>query len=107
MSQNPGMAQALLQQVAGSNPALLQQLGENPEQVLQQILGSSADDENDEEGNVPPGAQVVNVTVEERAAIQRVRLRCVGGSQSYGFTLITAGRARIHPAASRRSLLCV
>lgn len=75
MSQNPAMAQALLQQIAATNPALLQQLGENPQQFLAGILESAAAEdlgEDDEEGPVPPGATVVNVTPEERAAIERV-----------------------------------
>jgi UV excision repair protein RAD23 len=71
MAQNPAVAQQLLQQVAASNPALLQQFGENPEQAIRQLL-ASVDDENDEEGPIPEGAHVVSVTVEERAAIERL-----------------------------------
>jgi len=80
MSQNPAMTQALIQQIAATNPALLQQLGANPEQVIAEILQSAAEDElggDDEEGPVPPGAHVLNVTAEERAAIGRVRALCL------------------------------
>jgi UV excision repair protein RAD23 len=53
---------------------MAQQLAQNPE-MLMQILGSLAageDAEDGEGGGVPPGAQVISVTEEERAAIQRV-----------------------------------
>lgn len=72
IAQNPAMAQALIQQLGASNPALLQQLGANPEQAIADILQSHGG-EDDEEGPVPPGAHVVSVTPEERAAIERVR----------------------------------
>ena len=80
MSQNPAMAQALIQQIAATNPALLQQLGENPQQFIAGILESAtAEDlgDDDEEGPVPPGAHVLNVTPEERAAIERVCIPCL------------------------------
>ena len=76
MTQNPEMTQALIQQIAATNPGLLQQLGANPERVIAEILQSAAEGdmgEDDEEGPVPPGAHVVSVTPEERAAIERVR----------------------------------
>jgi len=72
MSQNPAMTQALIQQIAASNPALLQQLGANPEQVIADVLQSAGDGQEDDEGPVPPGAHVVSVTLEERAAIERL-----------------------------------
>ena len=76
MAQNPEMTQALIHQIAATNPALLQQLGANPERVIAEILQSAGaeDGDDDEEGPVPPGAHVVSVTVEERAAIERVRI---------------------------------
>ena len=77
MAQNPAMTQALIQQIAATNPALLQQLGADPERVIAEILQSATDDgmgEDDEEGPVPPGAHVLNVTPEERDAIERVRI---------------------------------
>jgi UV excision repair protein RAD23 len=75
MAQNPAMTQALIQQISATNPELLGQLGANPEQVIAEILQSAANEElgeDDEEGPVPPGAHVLSVTVEERAAIERV-----------------------------------
>jgi UV excision repair protein RAD23 len=78
VAQNPAMTQALIQQIAATNPGLLHQLGGNPEQVIQQILESANEDggEGDEEGPFPPGTHVLSVTAEERAAIERVRRLC-------------------------------
>jgi len=73
MAQNPAMTQALIQQIAATNPGLLQQLGANPEQVIADIIQSTGEHaEDDEEGPVPPGAHVLSVTPEERAAIERL-----------------------------------
>lgn len=75
MAQNPAMTQALIQQIARTNPALLEQLGANPEQVIAEILQSAANEELGEDGEehqIPPNAQVLSVTQEERAAIERL-----------------------------------
>lgn len=75
VARNPAMAGLLIRQIAGANPGLVQQLGED--QFIAGILGLAAGEEggeNDEEDPVPPGAHVVNVTPEERAAIERVRV---------------------------------
>ena len=81
MAQNPAMTQALIQQIAATNPALLEQLGANPEQVIADILQSVGGEDlgggDDEEGPIPPGATVLNVTLEERAAIERVCVPCL------------------------------
>ncbi|TFL02492.1 hypothetical protein BDV98DRAFT_528178 [Pterulicium gracile] len=77
--QNPALIQPLIQQMAAVNPELAQSLVQNPE-ALMQLLGVSPDqmggdfEMGDEEGGggVPPGAQVVNVSEEERAAIERL-----------------------------------
>lgn len=71
LAQNPEMAQHLVQQIAQSNPQLAQTLGEHPE-ALAQLLGEMEEFGEDGEGALPPGAQVVNVTEDERAAIERV-----------------------------------
>jgi UV excision repair protein RAD23 len=74
MAQNPAMIQPLIQQLAASNPAIAQTIAQNPE-ALTQLLGGAGGiefDEDGEDGPVPPGAHVVSVTEEERAAIQRV-----------------------------------
>lgn len=83
VQQNPALLQPLIQQLATNNPGLGQALAENPE-LLYQILGGimpgagaagaggEGDDFDDEGGPIPPGAQVISVTEEERAAIERV-----------------------------------
>jgi UV excision repair protein RAD23 len=69
---NPGEAQLLVQHLAAQHPAIAQMLSQNPE-VLLQLLGEGADaDMSDAEGPTPPGAQIIRVTEEERAAIERV-----------------------------------
>ncbi|CAA7263206.1 unnamed protein product [Cyclocybe aegerita] len=67
---NPELIQPLIQQLATQNPAIAQMIAQNPE-ALFQLLGVELDDE-DGAGPVPPGAHVVNVTEEERAAILRL-----------------------------------
>ncbi len=70
MAQNPALIQPVIQEIAAQNPQLAQLFAQNPE-ALAQILGGELGD--DEEGEIPPGAQVIQVTEEERAAIERVR----------------------------------
>lgn len=67
---NPGLLQYLIQQLASQNPSIAQTLAENPEALLQH-LGIEHDGTDGEGTPIPPGAQVVSVTEEERAAIQR------------------------------------
>lgn len=108
MAQNPEMTQALIQQIGATNPELLQQLGANPERVIAEILQSAAaeEGEDDEEGPVPPGAHVLSVTIEERAAIERVRsLYSPWNHISYEPHLTTAGIPWIYAAAGYRGLL--
>ncbi|KAH7339476.1 hypothetical protein B0J17DRAFT_751980 [Rhizoctonia solani] len=71
--ENPALLQPLIQQLAQSNPQIAQQLAQNPE-LLYQILGGMGGDEGEDygEGQIPPGAQVINITEEERAAIGRL-----------------------------------
>lgn len=71
LAQNPEAIQPLLQSLAAQNPGLAQAFAANPE-LLMQMLGGEFEGED---GDVPPGAQVINVTEEERAAIERVRYR--------------------------------
>ncbi|PPQ68201.1 hypothetical protein CVT25_015033 [Psilocybe cyanescens] len=71
MAQNPALIQPLIQQLATQNPAIAQMIAQNPE-ALFQLLGIELDDGEEEGGQVPPGAHVVSVTEEERAAIRRV-----------------------------------
>lgn len=63
----PRMLEPILQQVGAGNPQLAHLIGQNPDHFLQLLA-------EDTEGDipVPPGAQEVPVTEEERAAIERV-----------------------------------
>ncbi|MCJ1239879.1 hypothetical protein MMC14_007877 [Varicellaria rhodocarpa] len=62
----PRMLEPILQQVGAGNPQLAQLIGQNPDQFLQ-LLSEDAD----EDAPLPPGAQAVSVTEEEREAIER------------------------------------
>lgn len=61
------MLEPILQQVGAGNPQLAQLIGQNQEQFLQ-LLSEDIDDET----QLPPGAQSISVTEEERDAIERV-----------------------------------
>lgn len=63
----PQMLEPILQQVGAGNPQLAALIGENPDQFLQLLA-------EDTEGDtpLPPGAQEISVTEDERAAIERV-----------------------------------
>ncbi|KAG6816976.1 hypothetical protein H0H87_001291 [Tephrocybe sp. NHM501043] len=69
LQSNPDNAQALIQALAIANPGLAQALSRNPT-VLTELLGLQFD--GDDEQQLPPGAHVVSVTEEERAAIERL-----------------------------------
>ncbi|KAI0829791.1 hypothetical protein BC628DRAFT_1358781 [Trametes gibbosa] len=69
MAQNPALIQPMVQEIAAQNPQLAQLFAQNPE-ALAQILGGDIGE--DEEGGIPPGAQIIHVTEEERAAIERL-----------------------------------
>lgn len=73
IAQNPALAQPLIQQLAASNPQLAQLFANNPD-ALMQLLGGEGGDFGDDEGGIPPGANVIHITEEEQAAIQRVRM---------------------------------
>lgn len=70
VQQQPHMLEPILQQVAAGNPQIASLIGQNSEQFLQ-LLGEDIDDG---EGDLPPGAQAISVTEEERDAIERVCL---------------------------------
>jgi len=63
----PRMLEPILQQVGAGNPQLAQLIGNNPDQFLQ-LLSEDAD----EDAPLPPGAQAISVTEEEREAIERL-----------------------------------
>ncbi|KAH8982674.1 hypothetical protein EDB92DRAFT_1627849 [Lactarius akahatsu] len=69
VAQNPNLLQLVIQQLAQGNPQLAQALASNPDALLD-LLGGGGEEGEDEP--IPPGAQVVNVTPEERAAIERL-----------------------------------
>ncbi|KAJ5474871.1 UV excision repair protein (RadW) [Penicillium sp. IBT 31633x] len=68
VQQQPHMLEPILQQVAAGNPQIASIIGQNSEQFLQ-LLGEELEDE---EGALPPGAQAISVTEEERDAIERL-----------------------------------
>lgn len=63
------MLEPILQQLGAGNPQLAQLIAANPDQFLG-LLGEDADDDVP----LPPGAQAISVTEEERDAIERVSL---------------------------------
>jgi len=67
VQQQPQMLEPILQQVGAGNPQLAQLIGQNPDQFLQLL---SEDGDND--APLPPGAQAISVTEEEREAIERL-----------------------------------
>ncbi|POR34059.1 UV excision repair protein rhp23, partial [Tolypocladium paradoxum] len=67
VQQQPQMLEPILQQLGAGNPQLAQLIASNPDQFLQ-LLGENADDDVP----LPPGAQAISVTEEERDAIERL-----------------------------------
>ena len=70
----------MIQQLAQSNPQLAQVLAQNPEALLD-LLGDPGVGDDGEP--IPPGAQVLSVTPEERDAIERVGYFCHLSSGTY------------------------
>lgn len=62
------MLEPILQQLGAGNPQLAQLIAQNPDQFLT-LLGESA---GDDDAPLPPGAQAISVTEEERDAIERL-----------------------------------
>lgn len=69
VQQQPQMLEPILQQLGAGNPQLAQLISQNPQQFLA-LLG----EEGDDDAPLPPGAQAIAVTEEERDAIERVRI---------------------------------
>ncbi|RDA83488.1 hypothetical protein CP532_7042 [Ophiocordyceps camponoti-leonardi (nom. inval.)] len=67
VQQQPQMLEPILQQLGAGNPQLAQLIASNPDQFLQ-LLGEDVDDD----APLPPGAQAISVTEEERDAIERL-----------------------------------
>jgi UV excision repair protein RAD23 len=68
VQQQPQMLEPILQQVGAGNPQLAQLIASRPEEFLQLLAEDPEDD-----AALPPGAQAISVTEEERDAIDRVR----------------------------------
>ncbi|KAJ5756990.1 uncharacterized protein N7511_007172 [Penicillium nucicola] len=68
VQQQPHMLEPILQQVAAGNPQIASLIGQNSDQFLQ-LLG---EDIEEGEGDLPPGAQAISVTEDERDAIERL-----------------------------------
>lgn len=64
------MLEPILQQVGSGNPQLAALISQNPDAFLQLL---SEDSDDGEGAPLPPGAQQIAVTPEERDAIERVR----------------------------------
>ncbi|KAJ9603424.1 UV excision repair protein rad23 [Cladophialophora chaetospira] len=71
VQQQPAMLEPILQQLAEGNPELAQMIGSNQDQFLQ-LLAEDAQGEGGEGGPLPPGATAIQVTEEERDAIERL-----------------------------------
>ncbi|ORY17905.1 XPC-binding domain-domain-containing protein [Clohesyomyces aquaticus] len=67
VQQQPQMLEPILQQVGAGNPDLARMIAEHSDQFLS-LLAEDAD----EDAPLPPGAQAISVTEEEREAIERV-----------------------------------
>jgi UV excision repair protein RAD23 len=67
IQQQPSMLEPILHQLGAANPQLLQLVNQNPEEFLDMLSG-----QGEEDAVLPPGAQTVQVTEEERDAIERV-----------------------------------
>ncbi|KAI0295827.1 hypothetical protein B0F90DRAFT_1637252 [Multifurca ochricompacta] len=73
VSQNPALLQPMIQQLAQANPQLAPALAANPELIFDLLNeGLAGVNDGDDGEPIPPGAHVVNVTPEERAAIERL-----------------------------------
>ena len=68
VQQQPTMLEPILQQVGAGNPQLAQLISNHPDQFLQLLA-----EDTDDDAPLPPGAQAISVTEEEREAIERVR----------------------------------
>jgi hypothetical protein len=81
----------MIQQLAEANPQLAQGLAQNPELLYQMFSQGAAGLEGGEEGEFPPGAQVIQVTAEERDAIARVGFHCCSPHQHFLICHIVGG----------------
>jgi len=74
IQQNPDMLPQLMQQIGATNPNLLQQITQNQDRFVQMLNEPIADDSaTAPHGNLPPGAVSIQVTEQERDAIDRLK----------------------------------
>jgi UV excision repair protein RAD23 len=66
IQQDPNYLQQLIQELQNTNPQMYQAMQEDPEGALQALLGGGEVEEEESQG--------IQVTEEEKAAIDRVRL---------------------------------
>jgi UV excision repair protein RAD23 len=67
VQQQPQMLEPILQQVGAGNPQLAQLISQRPEEFIQLLA-----EDNEDDAALPPGAQAISVTEEERDAIDRL-----------------------------------
>ncbi|GAB1320231.1 UV excision repair protein rad23 [Madurella fahalii] len=68
VQQQPQMLEPILQQLGAGNPQLAQLIAQHPDQFLHLLSETGEDDD----ALLPPGAQQISVTEEERDAIERL-----------------------------------
>lgn len=101
LQQNPELAQAMLQQLAAQNPGIAQMIHQNPA-MLADLLGIET-----EESDIPPGAQVISVTPEERAAIERVSCRLSSGVMAINNIPAPVGSTGVPERSSIGGIFCL
>jgi UV excision repair protein RAD23 len=69
IQQQPQMLEQVITQLSAGNPQLATLINQHPEEFIQLLS-----DEMEDDAVLPPGAQTVHVTEEERDAIERVSL---------------------------------
>ncbi|KAG8835009.1 hypothetical protein FRC17_005857 [Serendipita sp. 399] len=87
--QNPALLQQAVQSIVAGNPAIAQQLNQNPELLYQILAGGLGEGDEDDDGlegaGIPPGVQTIELTQDEMSAIERL--------QALGFTREQAAEA--------------
>jgi len=80
VQQNPALLQPFLQQLGANNPQLFQLISRNQQAFLDFLtegsgvdLGALGDEMDDDEGGAGAGGNVIQVTAEERDAIERLQ----------------------------------
>ncbi|KAL7746601.1 UV excision repair protein rad23 [Sorochytrium milnesiophthora] len=78
---DPQLIQPILQQLAATDPQLMQLINSNPQAFMNLLMGGAGGDEGMGEegeeggaapGGLPPGAHVIEITEDEKAAVDRL-----------------------------------